>query len=451
MPSLEQLQSLIENDKIFVDRLVTSTIGIEYTYVECVTLLGPRQVGKTTLAGTYFERKLGGVYRDLEEIEARTEIGTGRDFFARHKDRLIILDEIQECEHLFPSIKVHIDRQRLAENSNCRFLLLGSASLDLQKKSVASLTGRVSFLEMTGILLTELINSLSDKIQVSSADELLECHKSLTELLMFRGGMPQSLFAKSNAESLEIRSRFVGSYVENDVEKYGLNVDKLTLQGCLEYIAANNGKQFEIVTFTSRLLTDRQRVQDAISALEQLLLLRVVQPWKKYNGQNPRVSKHTKVYIRDSGLLSSLLGFENTKQLFSSRHIGAIWESFVIESLIGTAQSIGIYRNCFYYRTHDGNSELDLILEFTDRSTWGIETKLAEPKWLSSGNIKAAKTVGVDRRLAIHNGTKSYNINGEFEAMPLHKALDAVSDWKTRKKNSRDAETWFAEHPRKYL
>ena len=432
MASLEQLQSLLENENIFVDRLLSNAIGVEHTYVECVTLLGPRQVGKTTLASTYFERKLGGVYRDLEEIEARTEIGTGRDFFARHKDRLIILDEIQECEHLFPSIKVHIDKQRLAKNSNCRFLLLGSASLELQKKSVASLTGRVSFLQMTGVLLPELINLLSDKIQVSSKDELLVCYKSLTELLMFRGGMPQSLFAKSSAESLEIRSRFVNSYVENDVEKYGLNVDKLTLQGCLEYIASNNGKQFEIGTFTSRLLTDRQRVQDAISALEQLLLLRVVQPWKKYNGQNPRVSKHTKVYIRDSGLLSSLLGFENTKQLLNSRHIGAIWESFVIESLIGTAQSMGFYRNSFYYRTHEGDSELDFVLEFTDRSTWGIEIKLSEPKSLSSGNIKAAKTVGVNKRLAIHNGTKSYDINGGFKAMPLHKALDAVREWKTR-------------------
>ena len=432
MTSLEKMQSLIENEKSFVDRLVNNAVDIEHTYVECVTLLGPRQIGKTTLAKRHYETNLGGIYRDLEKSKDREEIGSGSDFFEHHKNRIIILDEIQECAYLFPNIKVHIDEQRFAENSNCKFLLLGSASLDLQKKSVASLTGRVSFMEMTGILLTELINSLSDKIQVSSADELLECHKSLTELLMFRGGMPLSLFAESDTRSLGNRSRFVRTYVENDVEKYGLNVDKLMLQSCLEYIASSNGTQFEIDTFTRRLLTDRQRVQDAISALEQLLLLRVVQPWKKYNGQNPRVSKHTKVYIRDSGLLSSLLGFENPKQLLNSRHIGTIWESFVIESLVGTAQSMGIYRNCFYYRTHDGKNELDLVLEFTDRSTWGIEIKHSEPKRLSSGNITAAKTVGVNKRLAIHNGTKSYDINGGFKAMPLHKALDAVREWKAR-------------------
>ena len=435
MSSLEKMQSLIENDKFFVNRLVTNAIDVEHTYVECVTLLGPRQVGKTTLAKKQYEAKQGAIYRDLEKSKDREEVGSGSDFFECHKNRIIVLDEIQECEYLFPNIKVHIDEQRFAENSNCKFLLLGSASLDLQKKSVASLTGRGSIMEMTGILLIELINSLSDKIQVSSEDELLECHKSLTELLMFRGGMPLSLFAKSDARSLGNRSRFVRSYVENDVEKYGLNVDKLTLQSCLEYIAYSNGQQFEIGRFTKRLLTNSLRVQDAISALEQLLLLRVVQPWKKYNGQNPKVSKHTKVYIRDSGLLSSLLGFENTKQLLNSRRICTIWESFVIESLIGTAQSMGIYRNCFYYRTHEGNSELDLVLEFTDRSTWGIEIKHSEPKRLSSGNITAAKTVGVNKRLAIHNGTESYDIKGGFKAMPLHKALDAVKEWKTRKKN----------------
>ena len=430
MPSLEQLQSLLENEKFFVDRLVTNAVDIEHTYVECVTLLGPRQIGKTTLASTYFERKFGGIYRDLEEIEARTEIGTGRDFFARHKDRLIILDEIQECEYLFPSIKVHIDKQRLAENSNCRFLLLGSASLDLQKKSVASLTGRVSFLEMTGILLSELINSLSDKIQVSSEEELLECYKSLTELLMFRGGMPLSLFAKSDARSIGNRSRFVNSYIKNDVEKYGLNVDQATLERCLKHIAMVNGTQFEIGTFTSKLITNRQRVQDAISALEQLLLLRVIDPWSEINGRSVKISKHTKLYIRDSGLLAYLLRFKTPQSLLASRHMGMIWESFVIESLIGTAQSTGYFENCYYYRSHDGESELDLVLEFTDGTVWGIEIKYSQSKRLNAGNIEAAKDIGAKKRLVVHNGTENFETYDDFEAMPLHMALKAIREWK---------------------
>ena len=430
LPSLEQIQSLIENDKIFVDRLVPNAIDIEHTYVECVTLFGPRQVGKTTLARTYYEKKFGGVYRDLEKSKVREEIGTGSDFFEHHKNRLIILDEIQECGYLFPNIKVHIDEQRFVKNRDCRFLLLGSASLDLQKKSVASLSGRVSFMEMTGVLLTELINSLSDKLHVSSEEELLECYKSLTELLMFRGGMPLSLFAQSDALSLGNRSRFVNSYIKNDIEKYGLNVDQATLERCLKHIAMVNGTQFEIGTFTSKLITNRQRVQDAISALEQLLLLRVIDPWSEINGRSVKISKHTKLYIRDSGLLAYLLRFKTPQSLLASRHMGMIWESFVIESLIGTAQSTGYFENCYYYRSHDGKSELDLVLEYTDGTVWGIEIKYSQSKRLNAGNVEAAENIGAKKRLIVHNGTENFETDGDFEAMPLHMAMTAIREWK---------------------
>ena len=436
MSSLEQLQSLIENEKILVNRLICAEIDSTHLRKECVTLLGPRQVGKTTLACTYFEKKLGGVYRDLEEVEARTEIGTGRDFFARHKDRLIILDEIQECEYLFPSIKVHIDRQRLAKNTNCRFLLLGSASLDLQRKSVASLSGRVSFKQITGVLLPELINALSDKIQVVSEDELLEYHKSLSELLMFRGGMPLSLFAKSTVESLQERSEIIETYIKNDIKKYGLDVDSATLERCLKHIAMVNGTQFEIGTFTSKLITNRQRVQDAISALEQLLLLRVIDPWSEINGRSVKISKHTKLYIRDSGLLVYLLRFKTPQSLLDSHHIGAIWESFVIESLIGTAQCTGYFENCYYYRTHDGKSELDLVLEFTDGTVWGIEIKYSQSKRLNAGNVEAAENIGAKKRLVVHNGTENFETDGDFEAMPLHMALTAIRERKPEWMNS---------------
>ena len=302
--------------------------------------------------------------------------------------------------------------------------------MDLQRKSVASLSGRVSFKQITGILLPELINSLSDKIQVASEDELLEYHKSLTELLIFRGGMPLSLLAKSTVESLQERSEIIDTYVKNDIKKYGLNVDSATLERCLRHIAMVNGKQFEIGTFTSKLTTNRQRVQDSISALEQLLLLRVIDPWGEINGRSVKVSKHTKLYIRDSGLLVSLLRFKTPQSLLGSRHIGTIWESFVIESVIGTAQSTGYFENCYYYRTHDGNSELDLVLEFTDGTIWGIEIKYSQSNRLNAGNIEAAENIDAKKRLVVHNGTENFEIYGDFEAMPLHMALTAIRERK---------------------
>ena len=435
MTSRRQLQTLLENEKIHVDRSITSVIDATHSHIECVTLLGPRQVGKSTLATKHYYEKMGAVYRDLEESVARIEVGTGTNFFERHKDSLIVLDEIQECEYLFPNIKVHIDRQRRAENDKCKFLLLGSASLELQRRSMASLTGRHAMKEMTGILLLELLGSLSDKIHISSGDELAECYKNATELLMFRGGMPLSLFAKSDSESANVREYFVESNVGFDLGRYGFNVDKITVDKCLEHIASVNGQQFEIGTFTSKLSRTAEKVHDAISALEQLLLLRALEPWSEVNGRSAKVSKHTKVYLRDSGLLTHLLGFESVEALTDSRRVGLVWEGFVIESLIGTAQCAGNFRNGYFYRTYKGDSELDFVLEFKDRVTWGIEIKYSEPKRLNAGNIDAAKSIGVSRRLAIHNGTRTYKINGGFEAMPLHKALEAVRD-KTSNRNS---------------
>lgn len=426
MLPIEQLQSHVENENFHVDRLICEAIDLRLNHFECVTLLGPRQVGKTTLAKSYFQKKLGGVYRDLEQTKAKDEVGSGSDFFDKHKDRIIILDEIQECPHLFPNIKVHIDEQRFNNSKSCKFLLLGSASLDLQRQTAASLTGRAAFMQMSGILLPELIKSLSHKIDISTDEDALNSYKGLTDLLMFRGGMPLSLFAESDEVSLYKRKEFVGLYVQNDIEKYGLNVDKNTLESCLDFIAKQTGQQFEIGTYTKHLKTTGQKVLDSISALTQVLLVRLVDPWREYNGQTHKVSKHSKVYIRDSGLLVSLLGLDNVELLLKSKHIGPIWESFVIESLVMTAQNTGKLRNCFYYRTHKGECELDLILEFQDRTKWGIEIKHSEPKRLNAGNVTAAERVGVNRRLVIHNGTKTYEVNGGFEAMPLHQALEAI-------------------------
>ena len=431
MTSRSQLQTLLENEKFHVDRLICEDIDSTHKRKECVTLFGPRQIGKTTLAKKYYRDKMGAVYCDLEEPLVKEEVGNGSNFFDRHKNSLIVLDEIQECEYLFPSIKVHIDEQRYAKNDNCKFLLLGSASLELQRRSVASLTGRLAMKEMTGILLPELIRSLSEKIPVSSEDELPQIYKNVTDLLMFRGGLPLSLFAKSDSASFKERLEIADYSVRHDVERFGFNVDSTTMSQCLKHVASVNGKQFEIGTYTSKLNRTAQKVRDAISALEQLLLLRVLEPWSEFNGRGSKVSKHSKVYLRDSGLLVSTLGLKSMRSLRESKQIGSVWEGFVIESLIGTAQGTGNFGNGYFYRTYKGDSELDFVLEFEDGAIWGIEIKYSEPKTLKAGNIKAAKAVGACRRLAIHNGTRSYKINGGFEAMPLHKALEAVRDRKS--------------------
>lgn len=426
MPSHKQLQEILEGNDLHVDRLIVSEIERRLGYIECVTLFGPRQIGKTTLANAHFEQKLGAVYRDLENSHVRAVVGSGGRLFEENKNRIIILDEIQECEFLFKNTKVFIDEQRFAKNRNTKFLLVGSARLDVQRKAFSSLAGRVTQIQMHGILPTELIRSFDGIFSPKSEEESLLKFKSITELLMFRGGMPLSLLAKSDQDSLTVRSNFIETYVLNDIDRYGLKIDYSTLSNCLRFIASVNGKQFEIGTFTKHLKTTGENVQAAIRALEQLLLIRAVRPWSPYNGTGVRVSKHNIVYVRDSGLLASLLEIEDLSALLGNRCLGSIWEGFVIESVIGTAISAGNYKNYSFYRTHKGNNELDLILEFLDGTSWGIEIKHSEPKKVNFGNIQAASEVGVNRRLVIHNGTRSYNLNGGFEAMPLHQALNEI-------------------------
>ena len=426
LPLHKQLQEILESNDLHVDRLIGAEIERRLGYIECVTLLGPRQIGKTTLAISHFVPKAGAVYRDLERLKVQEEVGTGEEFFEQNKNRIIILDEIQECEFLFKEVKVFIDEQRFAKNKKCRFLLFGSASLDVQRKAFSSLAGRVTQIQMFGILPTELIRSFDGIFPSKSEDESLLQSKKITELLMFRGGMPLSLLAKSDQDSLTVRSDFIDTYVQNDIDRYGLNVDHSTLGDCLTFIAKVNGTQFEIGTYTKHLKTTGENVHTAIIALEQLLLIRAVKPWTPYNGSAVRVSKHTKVYVRDSGLLASLLEIDDLPTLLSSRHLGSIWEGFVIESIIGTAISAGNYKNYSFYRTYEGDGELNLILKFSDKTLWGIEIKHSEPKKVNAGNIRVASEVGVDRRLLIHNGTRSYVLNGGFEAMPLHQALNEI-------------------------
>ena len=426
MPSHKDIQTVLESTDLHIDRLASSGIEDRLNDIECVTLLGPRQIGKTTLAKSHFEQKRGAVYRDLQDLDVQEEIGYGRDLFEENKKRIIVLDEIQECKYLFKSIKVFIDEQRFVKNRECRFLLFGSASLEVQRKAFSALAGRVSQIQMHGILPTELISAISNFFPSESEEDTLLTNRKITEILMLRGGMPLSLFAKSNQKSLGSRADFVESYVEKDIESYGLNVDRSTLNRCLNFIAKVNGKQFEIGTYTRQLKTDRKNVENAINALEQLLLIRAIEPWSEINGFGVKVSKHTKVYLRDSGLLLSLLEIDDLPMLLKSKQLGMVWESFVIESVIGTAVSAGIYKNCSFYRTHDGENELYLIVKFRDLTKWGFEIKLSEPKQMNAGNIRAAKAVGVDRRFVIHNGTRSYDLNGGFEAMPLHQALNEI-------------------------
>ena len=432
MSNLDIEQYIANRPNIYIDRHVRRVIESRLSIIESVILLGPRQIGKSTLSTEYFAKELGAVYRDLEDGKSKNEIGDGQEFFRRHKDKIIILDEIQESPALFKSIKVHIDEQRRKGDKSTKFLLLGSASLDLQTKSSKSLTGRSSQVQMTGILLNELLESLPDCISSPSDNTQPHSEKPetlpnpLTEilnLLLIRGGMPSSLFANDSSESRLILTSAVESYVQRDVRSFGFNVDANKLFDCLTHIAKTNGQQYELGRFARKLESDRTEVNASISALEQLLMIRKLAPLNGFGKYKVKLSKQPKLYIRDSGILSSRLDISTVQGLRDSGRLGEIWEGFVIETIIGAATNAGIYEDCRYFRTHRGDLELDMVLNLSQGGTWGIDAKFSDASQPSQGNIDAAQMIKVDRRIIVHAGMDAVQLNGGFTGLPLIEVL----------------------------
>ena len=435
MTESKVVEYLLSNRGRMIDRHVQTAIEKKFNLYKCVVLLGPRQIGKSTLVKSQYLKGSEVVYCDLENEESLAEIGNGIKFFEKHEGKFIILDEVQENEKLFPAVKCIIDDQDFANAKRSKFLLLGSASLEIQRKSSASLLGRCSYIQMTGLLMSEVIEFLpsefylpdSKKDSPSDSPELRpEIYLELIDTLLIRGGLPASLFASSSSERREILQNIFDQYVWSNLKPYGLNVSSSILSECLRFIAKTNGQQFEIGRFTTNLGMNGTEVTDSIRALEQLLLVRKLEPLNGYGELGVDLSKHPKLYIRDSGLMTFLLGMEDIYKLKNSKFKGGAWEGFVIESIVSTAIYSGVFVNCRHFRTHKGDQELDLILSLNNGEKWGFEIKFSPNEQPSKGNIEAAETVQVDQRLLVHGGTETSELNGRFTGLPLIKALNML-------------------------
>lgn len=426
---------LANNRGKMIERHVQPAIDKEFNQFKCVVILGPRQIGKSTLARTHYRKRDDAVYCDLENKETLVEIGNGIKYFESRRGKFIILDEIQENEELFTATKCIIDDQLFSEGEKSKFLLLGSASLEIQRKSSTSLLGRCSYIQMTGLLISEVIEFLPSEfyIQNSKMDspsyspELNpEIYLDLLDTLLIRGGMPSSLFAGSHNERRNFFEKIIEQYVRSDLKSYGLNVSSRTLMDCLSYIAKTNGQQFEIGRFTSNLGVDGKEVRDSISALEQLLLVRRLDPLNGFGELGVDLSKHPKLFIRDSGLLSFLLNIEDINKLKNSRFKGGAWEGFVIETIVSTAIYSGVFVDCHHFRTHKGNQELDLILQLVNGEKWGFEIKFSPDGEPSKRNFESAQIAQVNQRILVHSGVKTPKPKGGFAILPLVEVLNRI-------------------------
>ena len=303
-----------------------------------VAILGPRQCGKSTLAGTYLNKQNHTLFLDLERPADIRQLRDPEALFRLNDEKMICLDEIQRVPDLFPVIRYEVDRR----NRNGQFLILGSASPELIRQSSESLAGRISFLELTPFLLSE-----TGDAGFSDADRKL----------WLRGGFPRSYLAGSEEASLDWRLNFTRTFLERDIPALGLSIDTDTANRLWVMLAHSNGQVTNYSKLAGSLGITRNTVKKYINILRQPYMVRVLEPW--HSNLKKRLVKSPKVYIRDTGILHSLLEIESQKTLLSHPAYGSSWESLAMENILA---SISPRWQPSFFRTEKGN-EIDLVLE----------------------------------------------------------------------------------------
>lgn len=367
-----------------------------------VALLGPRQAGKTTLA-LEIARERAAVYLDLESEQDRAKLAQPELYLADHLDKLVILDEVHRAPGLFPVLRGLIDRARREGRCTGRYLLLGSASLDLLKQSGETLAGRIAYLELTPFHVLELGDWPPDA-------------------LWLRGGFPESLLAPDDPRSLRWRQDFIRAYLERDIPQFGPRIAAETLRRFWTMLAHHQGGLLNTAQFARNLGVDVKTTGGYLGLLVDLLLVRRLPPWHANLGK--RLVKSPKVYIRDSGLAHALLNIPDKETLLAHPVVGASWEGFVVENLLANADSMA---QGFFYRS-GGGAEIDLLLAWPEGRLWAIEVKRSLTPKLERGFHAACADLWPERRFVVYPGSERYRLTEDVEAMPLSMLAEIVRD-----------------------
>jgi predicted AAA+ superfamily ATPase len=369
-----------------------------------VALLGPRQVGKTTLALEIAEAR-PAIYLDLESDADRAKLAEPELYLGQHDDKLVILDEVQRLPKLFQNLRGFIDRARRAGRRNGQFLLLGSASIDLLKQSGETLAGRIAYLEMCPI----------DGLEVD-ADSL--------DRLWLRGGFPDSFLAADDRASLRWRQDFIRTYLERDIPQLGPRIPAETLRRFWTMLAHHQSGLLNAADLARSLGVDGKTVAAYLDLLVDLLLVRRLEPWHSNMGK--RLVKSPRIYVRDSGIAHALLGLTTSEQLLGHPVAGASWESFVIETLIAAAPS---GTEAHFYRTSAG-AEIDLLLTPPGKAPFAIEIKRSLAPKLEKGFYLACEDIKPERQIVVYPGRESYPLKNDVTVMSLHAAGEMLRELK---------------------
>ncbi len=356
-----------------------------------VALVGPRQSGKTTLARMLVSSESVN-YFDLEDpvslsrlVEPMTSL--------KDLTGLVVIDEIQRRPELFPILRVLADRSPL----QARFLILGSASPALVRKSSESLAGRVETISISGFSLSE------------TGQENLNRH-------WLRGGFPLSYLAASDADSQIWRKNFVQSFLERDLPQWGVQIPAVTLMRFWTMLAHYHGQIWNAAEASRSFSVSHMTVRHYLDILEGVFMVRVLQPW--YVNIHKRQIKSPKIYFRDSGLFHTLLGIQSELDLYTHPKIGASWEGYAIEETIKSVCPDEAY----FWGTHNG-AELDLLL-LKNGKRLGVECKRKDAPILTPSIKVAMEDLQLDKLIVFYPGEKAYPISERIEVLPLSRLAD---------------------------
>ncbi len=372
-----------------------------------VTLLGPRQCGKTTLAMQYAHSLGENAFHHFDCEDPRIVERLSNPMLTLEPLKgLVIIDEIQRRPDLFPSLRVLVDR-----DASRRFLILGSASRDLIAQGSETLAGRISFVELGGFAIRDVKPE--------------ECRR-----LWVRGGFPRSFLAESEDASLSWREDFVRTFLERDVPNLGIRVPALQLRRFWTMLSHYHGQVLNVSEIGRSLGVSDTAVRHYLDILTGTFLIRQLQPW--FYNTSKRLVKRPKIYFRDSGLLHTLLTVRDESDLLYHPRLGASWEGFALEQVI---RHLGLRdEEVFFWAVHTGG-ELDLLFHVRGKP-WGVEFKYAEAPAVSASMHSAFRELGLARLWVVYPGKETYPLDTNISVTGLSGLKQAFQEIVASPKNS---------------
>ncbi|MBI4939066.1 MAG: ATP-binding protein [Nitrosomonadales bacterium] len=363
-----------------------------------VALLGPRQVGKTTLARIVANERPGSLYLDLERPSDLAKLADPELFLSRHVNQLVVLDEIQRRPELFAVLRALIDEKRAPG----RFLLLGSASPQLLRQASESLAGRIAFHELAPF----------------DISEINPAHSGLQDFWL-RGGYPLSWLAQSDTASFAWREAFIATHLERDIPSFGIRVPGTTLHRFWQMLAHLHGQLWNASRLAAGFGVSAPTVQHYLDILEATCMLRRLPPLQANLGK--RLVKSPKVYLRDSGILHALLGIASLNELAGHPVVGASWEGWVLEQI---AQLIEPQWQLSFYRTASG-AEMDIVAERGKRKI-GFEIKFSSAPALTKGFWSALADLRLEQTYIVAPVENGYPLAPNVEVVPATELANAL-------------------------